>query len=141
VDYVRESLLATGYLNVYRAARIILLQTLLALIIKATCHVDLSHVFEEMEVRKVQTEQNIHRMVNEISLSVSGVLNNMDEKSWSKRTSQDGKAVAGYVSMWPLNIALSAKTLSDQQKEQIFRQLNFIERRLWLGQALRIKER
>jgi hypothetical protein len=59
-------------------------------------------VFEEMERLRVQTEQNIQRMVNEISVSVSGVLSNLDEKSWSERPSQDGKAAAGYVSMCPL---------------------------------------
>jgi len=132
---------ATGYVHVYRAARIILLQTLFALTIKVTFHSDLSNKFKEMELSKAQAEYNIQDMVNDISLSVSEVLENLEEESWNKRKSQDDKATAGYVCLWPLNIAFSVKTLGDEQRGDISRQLNFIESRFGLRQALRIKER
>jgi len=118
-EYVRESLLATGYVHVYRAARIILLQTLFALTIKVTFHSDLSNKFKRWSCPKAQAEYNIQDMVNDISLSVSEVLENLEEESWNKRKSQDDKATAGYVCLWPLNIAFSVKTLGDEQRGDI----------------------
>ncbi|KAE9372470.1 hypothetical protein N431DRAFT_558297 [Stipitochalara longipes BDJ] len=126
--------------NVYFKS-IILLQTLLALTIKVTFHTHLSYAFVEMELLRLKTEKCIHEMVNHISFSVAEVLGNLEEEIWNTRTPQDGKAAAGYTSMWPLNIALSVKTLSQEQRAYIFRQLNFIHSRLGLRQALGIKER
>lgn len=116
---VKESLLTVGYIDVYRTAQIILLQTLLILTTKSTLHADLDRLFDAMDLLRTQADQNTHEMVNQISFSAAEVLSNLEEKSWRTRASQDGKATAGYVSIWPLNIALSVKTLSKERRGDI----------------------
>lgn len=91
--------MVTEYVDVYGAARIILLKTLLALSIKATFHSHLSDTFRDTEILRMKSEKVIHEMVNDICFSAAGVLSNLEEETWNTRTSQDGKAAAGYTSM------------------------------------------
>ena len=85
-----------------------------------------------MEKLQLQTNANIVAMVNDISSSVAFIQGVVDEYSWESRMSHDGKAIAGYTSIWPLKFALSVKTLSEEQTKHILGQLNFMERRLGL---------
>lgn len=94
-----------------------------------------------MEALKLETEKDIYEIVNDICFSVAEFLGHLGEKIWNIRTSQDGKAAAGYTCMWPLNITLSFKALNAEQRAYSFRQLNFIRSRLRHRQALKIKER
>ena len=54
-----------------------------------------------MEKLQLQTNANIVAMVNDISSSVAFIQGVVDEYSWESRMSHDGKAIAGYTSIWP----------------------------------------
>ena len=125
--------------NVYRAARIILLQTLLNLGIRALLQTDLSHLAQYMQNLQLQTSKYIYEMVDCISNTTEVVLIKLDGRGWSERGSQDGKAIAGYTSVFPLKVASSVKMISDEQRKHIGGQLEFIETTLGLRQAQTIR--
>lgn len=125
--------------NVYRAARIILLQTLSNLTSRAASYQDLFYVAQEMNELHVQTRQELNRMVTEISESTDAVLDNLTGKSSFEPAPQDGKTIAAYSSVFPLKVALSVKSLSEEQRKRIIEQLQFIEKTLGLGQARTIR--
>ena len=85
LDDLRDRLMITGYVDVYQAARIILLKTLLALTITTTFHSNLNYASSEMELSRMKTAKTIHEMVNDICFSVAEVLSNLEEETWSTR--------------------------------------------------------
>jgi hypothetical protein len=67
------------------------------------------------------------------------VLQELDGKRWIERGSQDGKAIAGYTSIFPLKVALSVKGLREEQRAVVGGQLGVLERTLGLRQARTIR--
>jgi hypothetical protein len=131
---------ANGSWNVYRAGRIVLLQTFLSLATRALHHEDLLYLRGNMKELQIYTNTELSAMVNDISVSTGIVLADLQGKAWHERTSQGGKPIAAYTAVFPLKVALSVKSLSSEQRDFVFGQLQFIESTLGLKIATTIRK-
>ena len=132
VEVSQRDSFANGSWNVYRAGRIILLQTLLNLANKALLHEDLLYLHENMQKLQLYASTELFVMASDISVSTAFVLAELQGKAWYERTSQGGRPIAAYTAVFPLKVALSVKTLSPEQRDYVSGQLQFIESTLGL---------
>jgi hypothetical protein len=129
VHYYHDPWIA-GFWNVYRFARVILLQTLAQLSMRASLYVELSSMTPRIDQIRERVFREVDAMVNDICSSIPYTLGKVDADGWVYRHDSNPisrKAISGYTSVWPLRLALMVRTLSDSQKKYIFDQLAYIE--------------
>lgn len=140
VEASQRDSFANGSWNVYRAGRIVLLQTMLNLANKALLHEHLLYLHENMQALQLYTSTELFAMVSDISVSTAFVLADLQGKASHERTSQGGKPIAAYTAVFPLKVALSVQTMSAEQRDYVSRQLQFIESTLGLKIATTIRK-
>jgi hypothetical protein len=127
-----------GFWNVYRFARVILLQTLAQLTMRVSSYPELAPMTSRMDRIREKALREVDAMVNDICGSIPYTLGKIDEGGWILKNdvkSISMKAISGYTSVWPLRLALMVKTLSEGQKKYIFDQLAYIKGSMGIRQA------
>ena len=128
----------TGFWNVYRFARVILLQTLARLTMRVSLYPELAPMTTRMDRVREKVFREVDTMVNDICASIPYTLGKVDAGGWITRNpekSLSNKAISGYTSVWPLRLALMVGTPTDSQKRYIFDQLAYIEGSMGIKQA------
>ncbi|PVH71418.1 hypothetical protein DL98DRAFT_106240 [Cadophora sp. DSE1049] len=128
------------WVNSRRAARITLLQSLVELTLRAHLHSDLQHRLKEMSRLRHAAEDTIQAMADEISISTTSLLAEFEGRR--AKACRDGEpigcvAIAYFLSLAPLGIAIGVKTLSDEQRRYIAGQLAVVSSRIGLRRPLR----
>lgn len=120
----------SGFWNIYRFARVVLLQTLVQLSMRVSLYPELAPMTPRMDRIREKVFREVDAMVNDICSSIPYTLGKVDAGGWIYRRDSNPismKAISGYTSVWPLRLALLVKTLSDSQRKYIFDQLAYIE--------------
>ncbi|KAK0111055.1 hypothetical protein ONS95_001435 [Cadophora gregata] len=139
-DRLEDSFFDVIWVNSRRAARITLLQSLVELTLRVHPHSDLHHRLKEMNRVRHAAEDTIQMMADEISISTTSLLAEFEGKR--AKACRDGEpigcvAIAYFLSLAPLGIAIGVKTLSDEQRRYIAGQLAVVSSRIGLRRPLR----
>jgi hypothetical protein len=137
IHYYHDSWI-TGFWNVYRFARVVLLQTLAQLTMRVSLYPELAPMNPRMEAIRQKVLLCVDGMVNDIFASIPYTLGKVDANGWILKPdhrSLSSKAISGYTSVWPLKLALMVRTLTDAQRKYIFDQLAYIEGSMGIKQA------
>jgi hypothetical protein len=115
--------------NVYRFARLQLLQTLATCVSRAREYPHLQTKFPEMEKIGIKISADIDATVNDTCASIPYILGVVDEQGWThgvRKSELHKKALTKPNSVWPLRFLLMVKTLSDEQRTYIVEQLDYM---------------
>lgn len=139
-DRLEDSFFDVIWVNSRRAARITLLQSLVELTLRTHLHADLQHRLKEMSRLRHAAEDTIQTMADEISISTTSLLAEFEGRR--KKACRDGQPIGGvaiayFLSLAPLGIAIGVKTLSDEQRRYIAGQLAVVSSRIGLRRPLR----
>ena len=137
VHYYHDVWIA-GFWNVYRFARVILLQTLAQLTMRVSLYPELAPMNLRMDRIRAKVFSQVDAMVNDICASIPYTLGRVDAGGWTVDNEVNPislKAISGYTSIWPLRLALMVETLSDFQRKYILDQLAHIEGSMGIKQA------
>ncbi|KAL2065870.1 hypothetical protein VTL71DRAFT_3540 [Oculimacula yallundae] len=139
-DHLDATFFDVVWTNSWRAARITLLQSLVDLILHAHSCDDLQPRYEQLEQLRQTAEEIILSMTDEISTSTSRLLAEFEVKR--SKANRYGEpigcvAIAYFMSLAPLGVALGVKTLSEQQKVYIGSQLAVVSGKIGLNRPVR----
>lgn len=137
---LEESFFDVIWINSRRAARITLLQSLVELTLRTHLHSDLQHRLKEMSRLRHAAEDTIQAMADGISISTTSLLAEFEGRR--AKACRDGEpigcvAIAYFLSLAPLGVAIGVKTLSDEQRSYIAGQLAVVSSRIGLRRPLR----
>jgi hypothetical protein len=122
IHYYHDPWIA-GFWNVYRFARVILLQALAHLTMRVSLYPELAPMTPRMDGIRQKVFREVDAMVNDICASIPYTLGKVDAGGWIMRNpekSLSNQAISAYTSVWPLRLALMVRTLMDSQKKYIF---------------------
>ncbi|KAH9207049.1 hypothetical protein DL95DRAFT_450517 [Leptodontidium sp. 2 PMI_412] len=139
-DRLETSFFEIVWVNSRRAARITLLQSLVDLTLRTHMHSDLQHRLKEMSRLRHMAEESILVMADEISINTSALLAEFESRR--AKANRDGEplgcvAIAYFLSLAPLGIAIGVKTLSEERRICIAGQLAIVSSRIGLRRPLR----
>ena len=138
VHYYHDSWIA-GFWNVYRFARIVLMQTLARLAMRVSLYPELAAMTPRMDGIREKVARDVDAMISDIFASIPYTLGKVDKGGWvvkSPKKSLSNKAISGYTSVWPLRLATTmGGTLTDSQQRYIVDQLAYIEGTMGIKQA------
>ena len=115
--------------NVYRFARLVLLQTLSQCVSRVREYPDLQYKIPEMEKIGIKISADIEATVDDTCASIPYILGVVDDQGWTHgvyKSTLHTKALAKANSMWPLRCLLMVKSLNAEQKTYIFEQLKYM---------------
>ncbi|CZR55850.1 uncharacterized protein PAC_05738 [Phialocephala subalpina] len=133
--HVYPSVWAPGLWNTYRAARIVLLQTVSACIEKAARHPELAKKFFNSSIMQQSILIDIDKMVNEICSSIPYILGDIRGKTWAPKDAERVKAWGGFTSLWVLRVLIGVPALGPERKEFVIKQLHYIAGKMGIRQA------
>jgi hypothetical protein len=126
VVHCYKDILTPGVWNTYRAARIILLQTIARLAALANLQPALSSVSVNIEEIGLKASYDLRTMVSDIFASIPYALGQVNEKGWVSRDAQPQKAFVAMNLILPLGVVLMADILTAEQRVYALEQLDCI---------------
>lgn len=139
VVHCYKDILTPGLWNTYRAARIVLLQTIARLAARAKLQPGLSSVLLEIEGISLKAFNDMNTTVSDIFASVPYALGQVNEKGWTPRDAQPQKAFVAMNLILPLRVVLMVDTLTAGQRDYVFEQLDCIHEKTGVVQAAAVK--
>ncbi|CZT46533.1 uncharacterized protein RSE6_06972 [Rhynchosporium secalis] len=128
------------WVNSWRAARITLLQSLIDLIIRADTQSELQFRLTDLERLRYAAEKSILTIVDEITTTTSSLLAEFEAKRL--QANRDGTsigcvAIAYFMSLAPLGVAIGVRGLSEEQRLHIAGQLAAASANIGLRRPIR----